>query len=79
MGKQQISLQIPDETYEFVKKHGWNHKEVYLLGVQAKQDNPQLIRRINESDNAIEKLQRKITSLSQEIAERKKEVGDDDD
>jgi len=72
-----ISLGIPDEVYSFVKKHGWKHKEVYLLGIQAKQDNPQLLNRIAITERGNEKLQRKLTELGEQIAKLKGEEEND--
>lgn len=69
-----VSLNIPLDVYEFVKKHGWNHREVYLLGIQAKQDNPQLLNRLSEFERGNEKLQKFATNQSQRIEELKQEL-----
>lgn len=71
-GEKMISLNIPLEVYENVKKSGVSHRHIYLLGYTAKSENPQLIQRINETERVNEKLQKKITELSIAIAEMKK-------
>jgi hypothetical protein len=45
----------------------WSYQEVFLLGLKAKEENPQLIQRIRELEQGNEKLQKHLGKLAQKI------------
>ena len=50
------SIDIPDDIHERCKREHWRFIEIFLLGMKAKDNNPQLISRINELEENTKKL-----------------------
>jgi len=70
-----ISLNIPEQVYEKVRENRWNHAEIYLLGIKAKFENPQMLSRIHELEAGNIKLQRHLTALSERVTALQAEKG----
>lgn len=60
-----ISTTIRQEEYEDIKKNFWPMNHLIRLGVKAIQDNPQMIKRINELEGVIQRLQQRMTALGE--------------
>lgn len=69
-----ISTTVPIDQYQEAQKNKWAHNELWLLGFQAKKNNPQLIERLNLMEKAnrdaltrIARLQNKVWALEEGI------------
>ena len=69
LGMKQISMNIPMEAYNNVFLKRWHHNEIYMLGYQSKQENPQLLERLRESEAKIEKLARTLEFFARKSTE----------
>ena len=49
--------------------NGWSPKEIFRLGILAKQDNPQLMLRLNEAESKNEKLAKVIEKFGRRLIE----------
>ena len=61
-----ITVEIDEEWYDYVKRNNWKWREVVGLGIKAKEDNPQLLSRINDLENNMQRAQLRISMLSEE-------------
>ena len=50
-----------------ITENFWSYKEIFILGMKAKEDNPQLISRIRELEEGNERLQKKLGQLAQKV------------
>jgi len=62
------------EDVEALKTNGWSPKELLRLGILAKKDNPQLLSRIKEMEEASESLLKKFNRIARENVDLKKKV-----
>lgn len=53
---------------------GWTPKEVFRLGIYSKEHNPQLINRISETEERINKMVKRIDRLAKENFELNKRL-----
>jgi len=68
-----ISTTIPLKAYQTAKERGYKFNELLLLGLRAKEENPQLIERITVLEEGNKKLQFKITALYTELMRQEEE------
>lgn len=71
-----ISTTIDADLYRAAKAKGAKWSHLIRLGWKAYNDNPQMLDRIHELEAGNEKLQRRLTALSQRLSDLSK--GDDD-
>lgn len=58
--RKQISLWIPEDLIKFVRERHFQYQEIFFLGVQAKLNNPNLMKRINELEEENKVIQAKL-------------------
>ncbi len=61
------TITLPAWAKNKIASNYWSYKEIVLLGLKAKEDNPQLIQRIRELEQGNEKLQKHLGKLAQKI------------
>lgn len=63
------TITVPVWLKNQIAANFWNYKELLLLGAKAKENNPQMINRIRELEEANERLQKKLSGLAQKVIE----------
>ena len=61
------STTISHEAWQQIKLNKWRVNELIMLGISAKMNNPQLIDRIKELEAGNDRLQKRLTSLYNEV------------
>lgn len=77
MGQRMISAMIPDEKYLEAKQTGLKFHNIFLLGIKAHQDNPQLIERMHEFETKMSKITKTLdfyTKKSYDLEQELEEV-----
>jgi hypothetical protein len=56
---------IPLEEFNYIRTKGYKVSELVLLGLKAREDNPQLIERIRNVENTIPDINEKLVHIRQ--------------
>jgi len=68
-GSKMISASIPMDVWSDARRLGVTFRELIMLGLLAKKDNPALIERVRTLEKANDKLHKLLTNCSEHIAE----------
>lgn len=61
------TITLPIDVKNKVTENFWSYKEIVMLGIMAKENNPQLITRIKELESGNAKLQSQLTRLATKV------------
>lgn len=71
-----LEFQTEAKTYAFFKtdinkmqKKGWTPKEIFRLGIYAKENNPNLLNRLQEVEKMVNSFSSRLTSLNRRLYE----------
>lgn len=71
-GAKHITTSLPETVYLDIKKRGWSFREILLHGYDAKLNQPNLVLRIKESDEKIDKLSKRLAYYIGRLEEQDK-------
>lgn len=61
------SVRLSIDAYNAIKANGYTIAELVLLGLKAKQDNPQLIKRVGDLEAKNARIAQKLTEINQKL------------